>query len=962
MIPESEIEALKRTVDLAALVRSRGIALKLQGKDRAGLCPFHEEDTPSFVVTPAKNLFHCFGCGAGGGPIDFVMRFDNVDFPEAVRRLKAEGRITTPRMIDVPGRPEVLDAANAELLARVVDYYHRTLKNNPNGLRYLQGRGLASEEAFQKFKIGYCDGTLGGTLPTGTTNEGARTREFLKSYGIFKYDRAFESFEACVTFPLFDENGILCGMYGRRITHKHRIKHSYLPGPHRGIWNRAAYNGPELILTESIIDALTFYVNGIRNVSCAYGVEGYTEEMFQALMKSPVKRLLIAYDADEPGNRAALKLAEKIRAEKPTIECLRVRFPMGMDANDFAQKMKPAAENLRELIAQAGAVREETESTPVQIKDIPIRNAPKTSTEPVFELAGEEARFGFSHRKYRVRGLFKNTTDHVLKINLRVSLGDVYHLDTFDLLSAKARAHFIEQAAAEISVQPDVIKFDLGRILDKLEELQEKKLKETLKTEGREVEIPEDRRQRALEYLKSPDLIQNIVSDFEKCGLAGERINSLIGYLGTISRKTESPLAIIIQSSSSAGKSTLMEAMLALVPEEDRIKFSMMTGQALYYMQSRDLRHRILAIAEEEGVERAKYAIKLLQSEGKVSIATTVKDPVSGMPDTKEFEVEGPVMILITTTNAEIDEELQNRSLVLTINEDREQTRLIQSLQRRRRTLDGLVNRKNSQETLQLHQDVQRILRELPVVIPFADDLDFPDTQLRMRRDHEKFLTLIETIALLHQYQREIRQAPGGIEYVIAREEDVALAAFLASAVFGISLSDLAPQTKRLLELIEEMVRAECANLAIERRQFRFTRRHVREHTKWADSRLKKHLARLEDLEYLLVHGGGRGQFIEYELYYGGEGKDGGPFIPGVRADLSPELVNFLNKKSPLFDEKSRGNGQKSPPGHGQITSGSRGVTIGTNAKFSSESPDKDRIDDSEQFPTKNAYIRRARN
>lgn len=955
MIPESEIEELKRLVDLVALVRSRGVSLRPKGKDHVALCPFHPETTPSFVVTPSKNLYHCFGCGAGGGPIDFVMNFEKVDFVEAVRRLKSEDRITVSLISQAPERPEVTTRADADLLERVVSYYQRTLKNNSSALRYLESRGLVNEESITKFRIGYCDGNLRSILPSKQSNAGHQAIGFLRAFGIMRHNTGHEHFDGCITFPIFDERGIVCGMYGRRVSHKHRTKHLYLPGQHRGIWNREAYNGPDLILCESLMDALTFHANGIRNVSSAYGVDGLTDEMFSAITAGTVKRLLIAYDADEPGDRAALKLSKKL--SEYDVECLRVRFPMGMDVNDFALRMKPADENLRELIARAGDVELETESKPVVIQEIPIRNAPKVPEEPAFEISGEEARFSFSHRKYRIRGLFKNTTDHVMKINLRVSLGDLYHLDTFDLLSAKSRANFLEQASSELQVQAEVLKFDLGRILNKLEELQEKRMRETLKSASREVEIPEERRQKAIEYLKSPDLIQNTVTDFERCGLVGERINSLIGYLGTISRKTDSPLAIIIQSSSSAGKSTLMEAILAFVPEEDRIKFSMMTGQALYYMQSRDLKHKILAIAEEEGVERAKYAIKLLQSEGKITIATTIKDPVTGLPDTKEFEVEGPVMIILTTTNAEIDEELQNRALVVTINEDREQTRLIQNIQRTRRTLDGLVNRKNSQETIQIHQDAQRLLRKLPVVIPFADKLDFPDTQLRMRRDHEKFLTLIETIAFLHQYQREIKTS-GGIEYVVATEEDMALAAHLAGAIFGISLSNLAPQTKSLLDLIEKMVQDECAKLEIDRKQYRFTRRQIREHTQWADSRLKKHLARLEDLEYLLVHGGGRGQFIEYELFYGGEGKDGGPFVPGIRADLSPELVNFLNKKSPLFDRKSRQNGEKSPSSHPRNTLRSRGVTIAGSAKFPGELPDNGRIDDSMQFPMKNAYIR----
>ncbi|MDI7227045.1 DNA primase, partial [Leptospira santarosai] len=125
------------------------------------------------------------------------------------------------------------------------------------------------------------------------------------------------------------------------------------------------------------------------------------------------------------------------------------------------------------------------------------------------------------------------------------------------------------------------------------------------------------------------------------CGLVGERVNSLVGYLASITRRTENPLAIIIQSSSSAGKSTLMDSILDFVPEEEKEKYSAMTGQSLFYMSSTNLKNKVLAVSEEEGAERAKYALKILQSEKKISIASAMKDPTTGRTVTEEYSVEG---------------------------------------------------------------------------------------------------------------------------------------------------------------------------------------------------------------------------------------------------------------------------------------------------------------------------------
>ena len=197
----------------------------------------------------------------------------------------------------------------------------------------------------------------------------------------------------------------------------------------------------------------------------------------------------------------------------------------------------------------------------------------------------------------------------------------------------------------------------------------------------------------ALELLRDPRLLDRVLDDFERCGAVGEETNKKVSYLAAVSRLLAKPLAIVVQSSSSAGKSSLMEAVLDFMPEEHRESYTAMTGQALFYMGQKNLKHKILAIAEQQGAEAASYPLKLLQSEGKLNIASTGKDPVSGKHVTHEYTVEGPVMIFLTTTAHEVDEELMNRCLVLTVNEDREQTQAIHRKQREAQTLEGLEAR-----------------------------------------------------------------------------------------------------------------------------------------------------------------------------------------------------------------------------------------------------------------------------
>src|SRR5271165_6644887 len=348
-------------------------------------------------------------------------------------------------------------------------------------------------------------------------------------------------------------------------------------------------------------------------------------------------------------------------------------------------------------------------------------------------------------------------------------------------------------------------------------------------------------RERAMALLESHDLIDRVGEAFGILGVVGERDSALVAWLTLTSRLSDRPLGAVLQSSSSAGKSTLADAALSLMPTEATVAYSAMTGQALYYLGETDLAHKILAIAEEEGAARATYALKLLVSEGRLAIAAAGKDPVSGRLVTNTYEVCGPVALLMTTTAAELDPELANRLVVLAVDETRSQTRAVQDAQRRSETLEGLAERIRRSETIALHHNAQRLLSPLAVVNPYAEGLEFSDTATRHRRDNAKLLGLIRAVALAHQRQRERKTLEVGsrsVSYIEATESDVALAARLAARVLPVTADEMAPATRRLLGTIS-------AHLAGQEQ--RFTRRALREATGLSDSQLKVHLARLVD-------------------------------------------------------------------------------------------------------------------
>ncbi|MEO7404096.1 MAG: toprim domain-containing protein, partial [Burkholderiales bacterium] len=344
------------------------------------------------------------------------------------------------------------------------------------------------------------------------------------------------------------------------------------------MWNgQALQAAKEVILCEALIDAMSFWCAGYRNVVTAYGIEGFSDELLDAFKTHGTERVLIAYDRDDAGELAAARLGERLMALG--IECFRIQFPKGMDANEYALKVTPAAKSFGLLIRKAFWMgKGATPARPTTLEPVVITMNASTAPSPASSLAAKEEReaslslatsatsalpaspmpaapsapevaaevkdtevvFAFGEgeraRRWRVRGLAKNLGFESLKVNVLVggrddTGNDSFHVDTFDLYSARARGGFVAQAAIELRVVEDVIRADLGRVLLKLEALQEESVRKTLEPKSTEIAMAEGDREAALELLRSPDLLSRVLCDFEVCGVVGERTNKLVGYL-----------------------------------------------------------------------------------------------------------------------------------------------------------------------------------------------------------------------------------------------------------------------------------------------------------------------------------------------------------------------------------------------------------------------------------------------
>jgi DNA primase catalytic core len=1009
-------ERIKREISVQRLAEARGIQLRRSGRSLMGLCPFHKDTNPSLSIDPGKNEWHCFGCGRAGDVIEWVKYAEGVSFNHAVELLKrdylpsaAHGAEPPPKECSVKKLPPLFAPTvdDQQVLKIVVNYYHETLKQSPLAQQYLVKRGLQSAEMVEHFRLGFANRTLSYHLPDKNRAAGAEIRGRLSKLGILREETGHEHFNGSVVIPILNLEGELVQMYGRKITARLRPgtdHHLYLPGPLSGVWNEEALMASkEIILCEALIDALTFWCAGYHHVTTSYGVNGFTDEIKAAFQKHGTKRIYIAYDRDDAGENAARKHAEELM--QMGIECFRVQFPKGMDANEHALKthpptkalglmlssaawlgkgkrptitviepqpaatiqayieedaIKPAAEDeitdatitmptdepvpepvlslaaktaeeptpaAKEKISEIGATATAVSEEPVSslAAQPPIAPLPTGTVVPVrearVEVTGDTVHVTLGERRYRILDLAKNTAPGVLQVNVMVTSTSTrgetrLHVDRFDLYGARPRSMFAKQAAKELGHKEESIERDLATLILKLEDLQHELIEKTLKPQEEKIEMTAEEKSAALELLRDPRLLDRIVTDFERCGMVGEETNKRISYLAAVSRLMEAPLAIIVQSGSAAGKTSLMEAVLAFLPEEQRVQYSAMTGQALFYLGETELKHKVLAVVEEEGAQRAAYALKLLQSEGVLTIASTGKESNTGRLITHQYRVEGPVMIFLTTTAVEMDEELLNRCIVLTVNEDPEQTKAIHQKQREAQTRAGLWAREERQDILKLHRNAQRLLRPIRIANEHAPRLTFPYNRTRTRRDHMKFLTLINAITLLHQHQREIKSETRHgktLEYIEATEADVEMARHLVNQTLPPSLDDLPPQTRHLLLLIDKMVSEECERQQIERGDYRFSRRTVRHFTQWGDSVLKKHLHRLEELEYLIVHRGGRGQSFVYELDFETD-EQGNPVVSGLGYSYDAK--------------KSRANGELAPSSHAQVAGVARVVTM----------------------------------
>jgi hypothetical protein len=562
-------------------------------------------------------------------------------------------------------------------------------------------------------------------------------------------------------------------------------------------------------------------------------------------------------------------------------------LPEGDDPNSFL--MQHGAKALAELIA----------STP-QSPAVPS----VAPGEPILQPDRDGLSLTLGLRCYEVRGLEK--TARGLKATIRVEKAGRLHVDTLDLYSSRARRQLALDLVRVFEEPAETIEGDLTKLLTACETAASRRADNDGAQNGSGPLPPLSAQDKATgeELGRDPKLIDLILADYERCGLVGERANKLLCYLAMTSRKMPKPLAVLVLSSSGAGKTALQDAAMAFCPPEDLIKLTSLSGKALFYKERNSLKHKVLALEEGDGVQEATYALRNLISAGELVTESTIKDPASGRLVTMANKVEGPTAVFLTTTNPETDPETKSRFFVTSVDESKAQTEAIMAYQRKRYTLDGLRSQAQTETVCKRHHAFQRCLQPLSVVNPYAEQLTYGDSRLPSRRDQPKYLGLIAAIAFLRQLQKPV-QDYAGRAYVEVDLADIQLANTLATELLGHSLNELSRPGYELLVLLDQMRRvtdpaparvldpgptdasASGGVASLPPRQgspLSFTRRQVREFTGWAHARVHRYLSELVELEYVAMEGGRNGVLHRYQLLWDGQGQDGGRFILGLTA------------------------------------------------------------------------------
>ena len=790
-----EISAIKEQLSIKTVLNHYGLHPDKNGMLR---CPFHEDKTPSFQIYEKSNTFCCFSsnCNAGtGDQIQFIELKENKGKHQAI--VKAKELLN------------IFPAVPTEDYEKVFKKLRQNI-GSPKAKEYLQRRGL------QPHNIGY-------------------------------NAVAYKHLKNCIVFPLVDAQNNIVSLYGRST-----IKGHFYTANRKGLFPKyPSTDTQKLILTESIIDAQTLLQSEeiTRNyeVLALYGTNGFTNEHATAIKRlKELKEVVLFFDGDPAGTKASEKVKKELLTIHPKLSIYIVKTPENEDINSLY--LNYGNDCILDLINEALATTETPTKAPTNSK-----------------LNAENPEYITFQRKFLklvlLGGISLQQIDRLrvtLLIERTPKLSPLHSIrqSGLDLYNDSMVEKFIRATAEKLEIGTSDVRLAIAELTEQVEEYRLSKMSEKSVTKPKERLLTEEQRQKALAYLKAPDLLKRTNADIGKSGMVGEEINRLLMYLVFTSRLRKNPLNVICLGSSGTGKTHLQEKIAELIPNEQIVDATALSDNALYYFSRTALKHKLIVIEDMDGAENVLYQLRELMSKGHLSKQVVVRDAKGNMKTMKVY-TEGPISVTGTTTQERIYEDNANRSLLIYLDNSKQHQEQIMAYQRKASA--GKINHREEQEIKEFFKDVQMLLQPIRVINPYAEQLKIPQEVFKPLRSNAHYLQFIECVTFYHQYQREVKTTRYGERYIETTLEDIEAANHLLKDVLLAKADELSGACRKFFETLKN-------HLKQEDRQS-FYAKELRNKLRISYATLKRHLQQLHINGYIKIVGGDKfRKGYEYEV------------------------------------------------------------------------------------------------
>lgn len=824
------IEAIKSKSNIMDVARNLGI--EIDSKSKKALCPFHNDKNPSLQFSQEKQIATCFSGNCDAGTMDVISLVErklSVTNVEAIKYLN-------------PIIKSVKSSETPSLLEKIFITSRNSFKQSKQAQSYAGFRGLNSELCF-----------LGASFYQSWGENQCKEAEsfgLIKKYALNKYSSAFKN---RLVFFLRDENNVPVSIYGRAIDEKNEVKHLYLKNGQKGLF--PSYPKPQtkqLILTESIIDAqsLLQYKEALEGyeILAIYGTNGLTKEHTEAIKNlTELEEIIFFFDGDEAGDKAVLKYVEGFKEVFPAVVISKVKSPRDEDINSLMVGHEDAGELFSHLLAERSPL-----FTPLIIpKVIQVQSKELTlNTKQTNNLI-----FSTAHAIYFVKGGMSKGLDS-MKVTLVVEYGHRKSRLKLDLYEDKQIVKSAREISNKLGLDMATIETDLEALTDELEQYREDaKSKQEDSNSSLNNSIPLAEKQQAIKLLKSKSLLTKLNSLIGESGIVGEESARLSLFVIACSYLIKKPLHGLIQGSSGSGKTHLMNKILDLLPQHKIVRITRVTESSFYNYEEYFFKHKVLGMEDLDGLEeKALFAFRELQSKGEISSSTTLKDEVTGELSAGLKIVRGPIASLSCTTKGEIYEDNMSRSFLIAVNESGEQTEKILGYQQNKAA--GLINETEEKQIVNQIQNALSLLKNYEVINPFATRLQLPPQAQKIRRLHELFQYFVQTITVLNQYQREVKNGK-----LVTSKEDVKTAIKIMFDSIMLKVDELDGSLRNFYEKLKAFAQEKGEEESFNQRDVRLT-------FLISKSQLQRYFNELLELEYIEKVNGFKNIGFHYKISY----------------------------------------------------------------------------------------------